>query len=140
MVVILNSLDASSAFIEYLTKLSVIKEILYYARFGNNDCKTAALELIYTLIKISDDKLINFYVEEYLLIEVLVYSLELALDQDLVYKLLISIGLIFNANSRFIRKAYQLGLRKNLMKFEDCKYQKNILEAVFMLEEAMSEL
>jgi hypothetical protein len=27
-----------------------------------------------------------------------------------------------------------------LMKFEDCKYQKNILEAVFMLEEAMSEL
>lgn len=68
MIVIINSLDPTSPFIDYLSKLGVVKEVLFLARFGNNECKTASLEFIIALLKLASSDLLAFYVEEYLLI------------------------------------------------------------------------
>lgn len=62
MIVIINSLDTSSPFIDYLSKLGVVKETLFLARFGNYDCKIASLEFIIALLKLATPDLLAFYV------------------------------------------------------------------------------
>lgn len=128
MIVIINSLDPTSTFIDYLSKLGVVKEVLFLARFGNNECKTASFEFIIALLKLASSDLLAFYVEEYLLIEVMIYSLDLKLQVELTFELLKTLTLVLSASSRYVRKAYQLGLHNVLPKFtNDCNHPKELV-------------
>lgn len=68
MTVIINGIDPNIAFVEYISKLNVLKEILYLVRFGSQECKIASLEFVTLLVRISNAELLNDYVEENLII------------------------------------------------------------------------
>lgn len=57
----------------------------------------------------------------------MIFSLDLKLQPELTFQLLTTLALVLSVSSRYIRKAYQLGLHNVLPKFSDCKYQRNLV-------------
>lgn len=58
----------------------------------------------------------------------MIYSLDLKLKVELTFELLKTLTLVMCASSRYVRKAYQLGLHNVIPKFtSDCKYPKELV-------------
>jgi hypothetical protein len=123
MTMMLRALE-TSAFLDFLEKLTVFHEIMFLARFGPLNCKHPALEFVAVLVGVAGraGTVLKRYVEEHQLLEVMVYALELDLDEDLACKMLTGLIQVLSVSRCHIRRAQTLGLSPLLRKFNDTQY------------------
>lgn len=116
MTMMVNSLQDPS-YIEYFSKLLVFKEIMFLARFGSRHCKPPALEFLAAVVSVATAELLKHYAEEHNLLDVLVFALELDLEDELAFKILTALAHILGASSYYAQRAHYLGLANLLGKF-----------------------
>jgi hypothetical protein len=83
--------------------------------------------------------LLTHYVDEQQLLEVMVFALELSLEDDLAFKMLSGLARILSATNAHVRKAQALGLAPVLYRFYDSRYPLRVIDATQCLLDMLKE-
>lgn len=115
---------------------------MFLARFGPLSCKPPALDFVATLVGVAEEKLLIHYVEEQQLLEVMIFALELSLDDELAFKMLSGLAKVLSVSDGHhghIRKAQTLGLVSVLDKFYDNRFPLRVIEMAQLINNLLGE-
>lgn len=94
--------------------MKIFQEIANIARLGSSKCKYQALTCLASLTTCCSPERLQYFVEYNQLMEIMIYSLEIQLDQKLTIKVLETLAYILYENVKYRQMARNYGLMSHL--------------------------
>ena len=105
---LLNTNDQD--YIQNVAGFEVWLEVTTLARFGHEEEKHASLECLSVLVRVLPPRELETFVESHLILEVLIYGLDMGLADELKYKMLLGLGVVLELLPKLRKIARGLGL------------------------------